>query len=70
MRVTGAAASLVAFLTPAIAMACPSATATACGSHSCGSGLAGYVTAVGFGLLAGMGSIAVERATKRRLKKK
>ena len=51
-------------------MACPSAAATACGSHACGSGLGGYVMAVGFGLLAGMGSIAVERGTKRRLKKK
>jgi hypothetical protein len=62
MRITGAVASLVAFLTPAIAMACPSA----CGSHACGSALSGYVTAVGFGLLAGMGSIAVERRFKKK----
>lgn len=69
MRLTGAAASLLAFFTPALALACPSAN-TACGAHACGFQFGGYVTAVGFGLLAGMGSIAVERATKRRLKKK
>ncbi len=68
MRLTGAAASLLAFFTPALAVACPSAMA--CGSHACGFQFGGYVTAVGFGLLAGVGSIAVERATKRRLKKK
>ena len=66
MTLTGAVASLVAFLTPAIAMACPSAAATACGSHACGSGFGGYLTAVGFGLLAGMGSIAVERRLKKK----
>jgi hypothetical protein len=47
-------------------MACPSAAATACGSHACGSALSGYVTAIGFGLLAGMGSIAVERRFKKK----
>jgi hypothetical protein len=58
------ASSFVAAFVPAVAAACPSA---ASGAHGCGGGssYAGYVAAVGIGLLVGIGSVAVERKIKR-----
>ena len=52
---------LVTELVPAVAAACPAARG-ACGS-SCG--VAGYVAALGVGLLVGMGSVRMEKLFRR-----
>ncbi len=52
-----------AFLAPAFAFACPAAR-DACAT-SC-SGTAGYVAALGVGLLAGIGSVKLEGLLKRK----
>jgi len=59
-------ASLIVLVTPSIALACPGyhERTAACG----GSSTAGYVGAVGIGLLAGMVSVVIESALKKRNK--
>ena len=54
----------VGSFTPALAMACPAAK-WACTS-SCSANMAEYASAVGFGLLAGLGSVALEAWVKSR----
>ena len=62
-KLAAAFAPLLVFFSPAVAMACPgsSESCRACGSHSYG-----YATAIGIGLVLGMGSIAFERVLKKK----
>jgi hypothetical protein len=52
---------VVSMLVPAIALACPAARASCCGSS-----LGEYASQFGLGLLAGVGSVAVESALRKR----
>jgi len=52
-------------LFPALALACPSSASGA----ACGTALGQYVSTFGIGLLAGIGSIAVESAIRARRKR-
>jgi hypothetical protein len=59
------AASLVAWLLPSVALACPGMSAD--GHGGCGLGsLGGYLAAVAIGLLVGIGSVAVEKSLRSR----
>ncbi len=62
MKPLRVAVTVVLSLLPAVAMACPSASA--CGSCSA-SGAGPYFAALGVGLLAGMGSIRLEGLLRR-----
>lgn len=53
-------ASVASFLSPALALACPTARAAACGSCGGHSSLGSYLVAVGIGLLAGATSVGLE----------
>jgi len=61
MKLTTSLVAFVAFLVPAAASACPSA---ACAT-GCGAGMSSYLAALGVGLLAGIGSVSVERFLRR-----
>lgn len=54
---------LCAMIVPALAMACPGAAGNA---SCCGSAFGEYASQFGLGLLAGVGSIAVESALRKR----
>jgi hypothetical protein len=62
--ITTALSALGASLVPAVALACPGSAAHACGS--CGSSTTGYMSALGAGILVGIGSVVVEGFLRRK----
>ena len=57
---------IAATLTPALAMACPEAARRAACASACSTHATEYVSAIGFGLVAGIGSAALEAWLKSR----
>jgi hypothetical protein len=61
-KAAGFAIGLFTMIVPVLAMACPGARGTAC----CGSAFGEYASQFGIGLLAGVGSVAIESALRKR----
>jgi hypothetical protein len=62
-KLTGIAFGVLSLLVPVLAIACPAAART---SACCGSSLGEYASTFGIGLLAGVGSVALESALRKK----
>jgi hypothetical protein len=63
MKLAAFSAGLLSVLVPVVAIACPAAARS---SSCCGSSLGEYASTFGVGLLAGVGSVALESAFRKK----
>ena len=61
MKLAAFTAGVVALFVPVVALACPAAARSCCGSS-----LSEYASTFGVGLLAGVGSVALESALRKK----
>ena len=61
MKVAALLSGMATLFVPVLAMACPAAARSCCGSS-----LGEYASTFGIGLLAGVGSVALESAIRKR----